>query len=91
MGSFIFIFIFWTSTYTCDLLNFEVTDFIGFLAVFGSALGGILLVISLYAVLWGKSKEQKLENQHSFQAKAAKEHKQHRETEATTSEKLLSA
>ncbi|XP_022740621.1 WAT1-related protein At5g64700-like isoform X1 [Durio zibethinus] len=29
----------------------------------GSVLGGVLLVISLYSVLWGKSKEERMENQ----------------------------
>ncbi|KAL5555754.1 hypothetical protein UlMin_037990 [Ulmus minor] len=34
----------------------------------GSVLGGILLVISLYAVLWGKSKEQTLTNKDNYEA-----------------------
>ena len=65
------------------MLNLEVTNFIAII-VFCSVLGGILLVISLYAVLWVKSKEQKLEILESFQAKAAKECTEKRETEVTT-------
>ncbi|XP_030496709.2 WAT1-related protein At5g64700 [Cannabis sativa] len=36
----------------------------------GSVLGGILLVVSLYAVLWGKSKDQTLQNQSNSDNKA---------------------
>ncbi|XP_059433582.1 WAT1-related protein At5g64700-like [Corylus avellana] len=56
----------------------------------GSLLGGILLAVSLYSVLWGKSKEQSDDNGGTaLQVQAEKECAELKETEVTSSEPSL--
>lgn len=47
---------------TCSVFKFlfEPTEFRSFLSVNASALGSVFIVMGLYAVLWGKTKEMKL-------------------------------
>lgn len=47
--------------------------FLGDITYLGSILGGILLVGGLYSVLWGKSKEQMLNNKNNMKSTAEKE------------------
>ncbi|KAJ7956962.1 WAT1-related protein [Quillaja saponaria] len=55
----------------------------------GSVLGGILLVVSLYSVLWGKSKEQGTDNQGSISVQPEKECIEKKDAEMNTTEPAI--